>query len=52
MKKAQEMDVSQELEFSACKSGIQIVLIFEALLNISLIFLGFVSQPRGNHVLY
>lgn len=46
------MDISQELEFSTCKSGIQTVLIFEAVLNISLIFLGSVRQPCGNHLLY
>lgn len=45
MKKAR--DVFQELELSTCKSGIQTLLIVEAALNISLIFLGCVSQPHG-----
>lgn len=36
VKKAQEIDVSQELELSICKSGIQTVLIFIWSLNIYL----------------
>lgn len=52
VKRAQETDVSQELELSTCRLGIQTVFIFEAILNMNLILLGSVIQPHENRILY